>query len=151
MNIIIKLQGFATNVSGYNQLGSPCPESIDCLKDDSDSCCSNPCSFLAENKHNGTNEQNYACVLREKSKEMMGWTPHMVIDTSRNANENVRKDCANWCNIRNARLGENPTTKTKDPTSVDAYLWMKILPGESDGYTAELPKGMARSEFSTKG
>jgi cellulose 1,4-beta-cellobiosidase len=70
----------------------------------------------------------------------VGWSPHNVIDTGRNGVDNMRQDCANWCNIRNAGVGHRPTTSTHDANMIDAYLWLKT-PGESDGCTQELPDG----------
>jgi cellulose 1,4-beta-cellobiosidase len=70
----------------------------------------------------------------------VGWSPKNVIDTGRNGVDNMRQDCANWCNIRGAGVGHRPTTRTHDENMIDAYLWLKT-PGESDGCTSELPNG----------
>ena len=52
----------------------------------------------------------------------------------RNGVDDMRDDCANWCNARGAGVGLLPTTNTKLPTMVDALYWLKT-PGESDGCT----------------
>lgn len=46
----------------------------------------------------------------------------------------MRNDCANWCNIRGAGVGVQPTFHTADTSMIDAYFWLKT-PGESDGCT----------------
>ena len=51
-----------------------------------------------------------------------------VIDTSRNGNGGLDEE---WCNPPGRRIGEFPTTNTKDKLC-DAFLWVKP-PGESDG------------------
>ena len=69
---------------------------------------------------------------------MDDWTHlHMIIDTSRNGVADSRAQCDNWCNIRNARVGQLPSSDTLDDL-VDAYFWIKP-PGESDGCTEYLP------------
>ena len=68
-----------------------------------------------------------------------GMTPHFIIDTGRNGVDNMRQDCANWCNPRGAGVGRFPTTNT-GMDAIDAFLWLKT-PGESDGCTQTLPDG----------
>lgn len=53
---------------------------------------------------------------------------HFVVDTSRNGNGAAPGE---WCNPREAAIGELPTTAPSHPL-VDAFLWVKT-PGESDG------------------
>jgi hypothetical protein len=74
------------------------------------------------------------------SYEIDGFTPHWLVDTGRNGEEDVRTDCSNWCNIRGAGLGRAPTANTSLPSVVDAWFWLKT-PGESDGCTQKLPDG----------
>lgn len=38
-----------------------------------------------------------------------GFAPHFVIDTGRNGQSDMRQDCSNWCNIRDAGVGHAPT------------------------------------------
>ena len=59
-----------------------------------------------------------------------GLPTNFVIDTSRNGNPNARQVWGNWCNIKDAALGVEPTIHPYP--HVDAYLWVKT-PGESDG------------------
>lgn len=74
-----------------------------------------------------------------------GFYPHFVIDTGRNGQSDMRQDCANWCNIRDAGVGHAPTHQTPDEM-IDAYFWLKT-PGESDGCTQTLPDGSACPRF----
>merc|ERR1712066_1162293 len=64
---------------------------------------------------------------------------HAVIDTGRNGVADMRTDCKNWCNPRNAGAGVASTAKTGLPM-VDAFFWLKT-PGESDGCSQTLPDG----------
>ena len=52
----------------------------------------------------------------------------------------MRDQCANWCNIRGAGIGNEPTSSTLLPDLIDAYFWLKT-PGESDGCTETTPDG----------
>lgn len=70
----------------------------------------------------------------------------MLIDTSRNGealhssgaiqaaltDRPRQRACDSWCNVRDAKLGEPPSSHTRLPHVVDAYVWVKP-PGESDG------------------
>lgn len=95
----------------------------------------------------GNNEYNYLQSLsREIKRAMPYWTPHYVIDTSRNGRTNERSSCSNWCNIRGAGVGHLPTSNTSLPGVVDALFWLKT-PGESDGCTAKLPNGTACATY----
>jgi cellulose 1,4-beta-cellobiosidase len=139
---IHSLRGFSTNVANYQPLGKMCPwdgsatRNDYCLPDrhnQSNECCYDPCHL--ENQWNGSNnEMNFVQLLTKVSQNRMGYTPHNVVDTGRNGNEDMRQDCANWCNIRNAGVGRRPTTDTGYPEMIDAFFWLKT-PGESDGCT----------------
>jgi len=148
MDIIHLLRGFSINVSAYNPLGDPCPDDTDgayCSTDSSHVCCNDPCGLLAGG-NSANNEHNYARILRSKSKSILDWEPFMLIDTSRNGNPSARDNCANWCNIRDAKLGLPPTSSTLDDEVVDAYFWVKP-PGVSDGCSELLPEGIGKDEF----
>lgn len=131
-------------------------------------CCSDPCNLLpthnrANNEHNYARR-----LVAASRNAMPNFDPHIIIDTGghqsstfpicladhtayhspdvctkvaisgRNGNPSAREDCANFCNVRGARVGHIPTADTRDPDIVDAYFWLKT-PGESDGCTEYLP------------
>jgi len=136
------LRGFATNVAGYQPLGSMCPSYDWCLNNahPEDPCCADPC-HLTTQWDPSQNEHNYALHLRKAFSEgIPGFVPHMIIDTGRNGVADMRIDCRNWCNIRGAGAGLKATTETADPEIIDAYFWLKT-PGESDGCSQTLPDG----------
>lgn len=54
---------------------------------------------------------------------------HCTIDTSRNYNGPSNQN--EWCNYKQAGIGQLPTDQTND-SSIDYYIWIKA-PGESDG------------------
>ena len=116
--------------------------------DDDANCCYDPCGLLQQGNP-ANNEYNYATQLVATFKTD-SFDPHVVIDTGRNGEDDMRSDCSNWCNIRNAGVGSLPTTKT-DTTNgdlVDALYWLKT-PGESDGCTQTLPSGSECPRFDT--
>lgn len=76
---------------------------------------------------------------------MPDFSPKMIVDTGRNGVGNMRKDCANWCNVRGAGIGKTPTTDTGSD-DIDAFLWLKT-PGETDGCTEMLPDGSACKRY----
>merc|ERR1712151_145992 len=79
-------------------------------------------------------------LKKHMSEGIRDFEPHMIIDTGRNGVDNMRSDCAHWCNIRGAGIGHVPTSRTANSSIVDAYFWLKT-PGESDGCSQELPNG----------
>merc|ERR1712039_1075647 len=89
---------------------------------------------------------NYAQDLVNAFNTAFGMSFRTVIDTGRNGVANMRKDCANWCNPRNAGAGIASTTQTANQSLVDAYFWLKT-PGESDGCSQTLPDGSACPRF----
>lgn len=134
-----KIQGFSTNVANYQPLGVQCPTFDWCLtpQNREDICCEDPCDLL-EQYNPANNELNFVLSLYNLSVEAKSsFQPSFVIDTGRNGVTDMRRDCSNWCNIRNAGVGIFPTTKT-GYSMIDAYLWLKT-PGESDGCTQYLP------------
>jgi cellulose 1,4-beta-cellobiosidase len=144
MGISSKLRGFSTNVANYQPLGIQCQGSNWCLngQHQSDPCCADPCRL--ESQYNpANNELNY---VAEVAAAFSSWNPHFVIDTGRNGVADMRKDCANWCNVRGAGIGLLPTTTTANTTVIDAYYWLKT-PGESDGCTQTLPDGTQCKRF----
>mmetsp|Transcript_5745 Transcript_5745/g.9747 ORF Transcript_5745/g.9747 Transcript_5745/m.9747 type:complete len:557 (+) Transcript_5745:76-1746(+) len=147
------VRGFSTDVSGYQPLGIMCPWEPDstyrngfCLggKNKDDPCCRDPCSSL--DKHPGNNELNYAQQVHMAAKGILEMTAHIIIDTGRNGVEDMRTDCAEWCNIRGAGAGVLPTSDVPNPDIIDAYAWLKP-PGESDGCTLILPNDQTCSRF----
>jgi len=143
LNIMSKMRGFATNTANYQPIGKQCSQVGWCLngQHQNDECCADPCRL--ESQYNpANNEMNYAMELAQN----FGRTVHMVIDTGRNGVADMRKDCANWCNIRGAGVGLVPTTSTANSTIIDAYYWLKT-PGESDGCTEMLPDGSRCARF----
>jgi len=145
MNINNKIRGFSTNVANYQPVGIACPSVGYCLngQNQNDPCCADPCHL--EGQYNpAQNEMNYVMELHN-SFNQGGFNPYFIIDTGRNGVANMRKDCANWCNIRGAGIGLVPTTSTNG-TNVDAYYWLKT-PGESDGCTQQLPSGGSCARF----
>ena len=73
----------------------------------------------------------------QKQMNTIGFDPKFIVDTGRNGVTDMRDNCANWCNIRDAGVGSFPTTNTGH-AMIDAFLWLKT-PGESDGCTELLP------------
>jgi len=73
---------------------------------------------------------------------------HVIIDTGRNGVTDMRTDCKNWCNPRNAGTGIPSTTDVANKSLVDAYFWLKT-PGESDGCSQTLENGEKCPRFDT--
>lgn len=141
LDVLSKVKGFATNTANYQPVGIQCPYYDYCRggANAGAPCCEDPCDLITQYNY-GNNELNYVLFLHNKTVEAVpGFDPTFIIDTGRNGVVNMRKSCSNWCNIRNAGVGRNPTTDTK-VAIVDAYLWLKT-PGESDGCTNTLPDG----------
>lgn len=69
--------------------------------------------------------QNYVQMLDARTRAFLpDWSPRFITDTGRNGVSGVlRQSCANWCNIRGAGLGREPTTSTSLPGLLDAYYW----------------------------
>merc|ERR1712216_915714 len=113
-----KMRGFSTNVAYYQPTGIQCPWQPDqgyrngyCLngKHQSDPCCADPCRL--EGQWNpANNELNYAQALMKAAAGELSWNANIVIDTGRNGVGNMRQDCANWCNPRNAGAGVASTS-----------------------------------------
>merc|ERR1719237_1880255 len=149
-----KIRGFATNVANYQPLGHFCPFCPDqgwrnayCLngRHKSDPCCADPCELLGQYSA-GNNELNYAQDLILAANDLLGMDSHAIIDTGRNGVSDMRQDCKNWCNPRNAGAGVPSTTDVANASLIDAYFWLKT-PGESDGCTQELPDGSQCARF----
>lgn len=151
LGVFTKIRGFATNVAGYNILGTKCPSPGFCNGgiNASHNCCkTDPCRLTAT-YNPGFTELNYIEQLRKTLKEVLPkFEPHFVIDTSRNSNRNGVSHCSTWCNPRDVGFGIFPTTKTASPSVIDAYLWVKI-PGESDGCSSVLPSGIQCSRYAS--
>jgi cellulose 1,4-beta-cellobiosidase len=106
-----RIRGFATNVSNYNALTGDWGKRLE---------SSNP----------APNELMYVDMLRGTLNDMGLGDMHIVVDTSRNGQAEIRSRWGNWCNIRGAGIGERPSIAPRP--GIDAYLWIKP-PGESDG------------------
>ena len=109
-----RIRGFATNVANYTSLDGEANKKLE---------PSNP----APNEH--LYVEKLAASLEAVGIKNKGF----LIDTSRNGKDGIRKKWGNWCNVKDAGLGERPRVSPKP--LIDAYLWVKP-PGESDG-TAE--------------
>lgn len=141
------IRGFAINVSGYQTIGRACPALHGICAMYNHPCCRfDPCG-LAKQWNEGFNEANYVQLLRNVfSAAIPNFNPRFIIDTARAGGSAVpRRDCANWCNVRHARVGPRPTART-GIQNVDAFLWIKP-PTESDGCTKVLPNGRMCSRF----
>jgi cellulose 1,4-beta-cellobiosidase len=134
MGILNKIRGFSTNVANYQPIGLACPSVGYCLngQHQSDPCCADPCR-LSSQYNPAHNEMNYVMALQQSFPGK-----NFIVDSGRNGVPNMRSDCANWCNIRNAGVGLRPTINTNSSGVIDAFYWLKT-PGESDGCTQELP------------
>lgn len=143
LNVASKLRGFALNVANYEELGSFCPRVGFCMeqRNRNHPCCrSNGCNLIQQ-FNPGHNALNYVMALNEAlRREMQGFRPKYIIDTSRNGAPRARQSCSNFCNVRRAGLGVRSTTRTANPALIDAYFWIKP-PGESDGCSRVLPGG----------
>jgi len=139
MGIEDDIRGFSLNVANYQPIGVQNDADTDCIQGDSSpESCDDPCDLLSQ-WNRGNNEMNYAAMLYDAMSEAIeGFEPKMVIDSGRNGVDDMRSDCANWCNIRGAGVGQVPTMVTGNTSLVDAYYWLKT-PGESDGCTETLP------------
>lgn len=150
LRIHTHLRGFAINVSNYQEQGRLCPRVGFCndATNRQHACCQESCGLVAAG-NGGHTVMNYAAELRALAhEEIAGFTPHMVVDTSRNGRGGRRRTCATWCNARYARAGVAPSAFAEEDWLVDAYLWIKP-PGESDGCTRILPDGRACPSFDT--
>jgi cellulase/cellobiase CelA1 len=149
MNVASHIRGFALNVANYQPLGhTVCKPSVAfdsdaiykyCSLDDgkADPCCEDACGVATE-WNSGVTELNYVAILsRAMSVEIKGFEPRFVIDTGRNGVADMRADCFNWCNIRDAGVGQLPTAQGLPDPRIDALFWLKT-PGESDGTDALL-------------
>jgi len=104
------LRGFSSNVANYQALGEPCPASAFgprrtaglpeyCRDNSAEVCCTDPCGLLSQ-YNSGNNEMNYAQVMGYYAEYLIsGFTPHWLIDTGRNGQDDMRQDCSNWCNM----------------------------------------------------
>ncbi len=134
----LSLRGFATNVGGYQPLGTPCPAAAAdaplhqyCRVVPHDACCADPCG-LFDAFNSGTTELNYVQLLRRHlSVAIPALSPRFIVDTGRNGADGVRRDCEAVCNARGAGLGRRPTAET-GLDIVDAFFWI-WPPGASDG------------------
>lgn len=149
LKITDKIRGFSTNVANYNPVGQKCPNVGTCRESASGKhpCCrTDPCK-MASQYNAGHTEINYVQQLRARFKMAIPrFSPHFIIDTARASTRNNLAFCQTWCNPRDMGLGPLPTTRTGDPSAVDAYVWIKI-PGESDGCTQTLPNGKMCPRF----
>ena len=84
-----------------------------------EACCRDPCALFT--KFNSANsEHNFVQLLAARVRvsplHALLPDPRFVIDTGRNGrDDNLRSDCANWCNIRGAAVGHAPTAQTLLP------------------------------------
>uniref|UniRef100_A0A7S4RK95 Glucanase n=2 Tax=Alexandrium monilatum TaxID=311494 RepID=A0A7S4RK95_9DINO len=143
-----KLRGFACNVANYNPLGVMCPTFDWCLNSThtGDACCEDSCGEL-QDYNPSVNEHNYALhLVTAMSKAIPGFSPRVVVDTSRNGAPRAQGQCKVWCNPRGAGSGPLPTSSTSHPDVLDAYFWLK-MPGESDGCTEFMPDGTRCPRF----
>ncbi|RZA27455.1 MAG: cellulose 1,4-beta-cellobiosidase [Proteobacteria bacterium] len=109
------IRGFATNVANYSPTYVP----------------SNDTHSAAYYDWNpAIDEMTFVRLMRDNLRNEGFNDVHFLIDTSRNGNPYARKSWKNWCNIRDAGLGQRPQISPAE--GVDAFLWIKP-PGESDG------------------
>jgi len=122
-----KMRGFATNVANYQPLGVMSPWAPDsgyrngyCLNGahSSDASCADPCKLNSQ-WNPANNELNFAQALVHHAKGTLSWDAKVIIDTSRNGVVDMRSDCANWCNPRNAGAGIASTSDTAAPDMID--------------------------------
>lgn len=121
-------------------MGIVCPEVGWCnggVNADHECCQLDSCGLAIEDNPVHT-ILNYAASLNAAVKVAIdSFNPKFIVDTERNGVGDVRKDCSNWCNIRDAGIGLPFTTETAIPSLIDAYLWVK--PPGGDGCTEMLP------------
>ena len=94
-----------------------------------------PCNLKSQ--YNFAIDEAHFMHLFDQKAQQYGLTRmYYITDTSRNGQTRERKDCSNWCNIKNSGLGRRPSTDVTDIglTNLDAVVWVKT-PGESDGTT----------------
>lgn len=150
LGITSLIRGFSINVSSYGATGIPCPSLGMCSpnRDARHRCCRHDACGLRADWNVGFNCATFAQSLVESARRASpSFSPHVVIDTSRNGAAGERSYChGQWCNIQGAGVGVWPTADTVDTRVVDAYMWIK-LPGESDGCTSVTPNGLTCGSF----
>ncbi|MCX6130585.1 MAG: glycoside hydrolase family 6 protein [Proteobacteria bacterium] len=111
------IRGFASNVSNYTPLREP-----------------DPSPERRQSPYFGYNpamdELSFVELLQQNLQQVGIFGKKFIIDTGRSGNPRARTVWGNWCNIKQATLGQAPSI---DPEpNIDAYVWIKP-PGESDG------------------
>ncbi|TDL20974.1 cellulase [Rickenella mellea] len=105
------IQGFATDVSNYNQLRGDVADP-------------------AQGTNPNYNEERYINALIPLLQQN-GVPTQFIVDQGRSGRIDLRGSEAEWCNINGAGLGLRPTTDTGN-TAIDSIVWVKP-PGDSDG------------------
>ncbi|TFK21513.1 cellobiohydrolase [Coprinopsis marcescibilis] len=113
-----KVRGLAINVSNYNQYVSAVRENF-------------------TEWSNSWDEWHYVNSLAPHLEEA-GYPAHFIVDQGRAGKGAIRTEWGQWCNIRDAGLGIQPTHSQAvlNNTYVDAIVWVKPG-GESDGTSDE--------------
>ncbi|RZA17314.1 MAG: cellulose 1,4-beta-cellobiosidase, partial [Proteobacteria bacterium] len=109
------IRGFATNVANYSPSYVP--------ENDTHSA-----AYYDWNP--AIDEVTFVRLMRDNLRNEGLGDVHFLVDTGRNGNPYARKSWKNWCNIRDAGLGQRPQISPTE--GIDAFLWIKP-PGESDG------------------
>ncbi|OCH92110.1 cellobiohydrolaseII [Obba rivulosa] len=105
------IRGLATNVANYNALVAATPDPI---------TQGNP----------NYDEQLYINALAPMLQQQ-GFSAQFVVEQARSGVQNIRQQWGDWCNVKGAGFGTQPTTNTGN-SLIDAIVWVKPG-GESDG------------------
>ncbi|RYF10359.1 MAG: hypothetical protein EOO40_05300, partial [Deltaproteobacteria bacterium] len=124
------VRGFVTNVSNYIPLQEPYLSAADTTTLGDTFYSSNPCF----------DELSYVKALSAQFSAAGLPNMHFLTDTSRNGWAPIhdgkpidrRPLRSDWCNVKDAGLGERPQASPALWSGYDAFVWVKP-PGESDG------------------
>ncbi|KAF8884063.1 cellulase [Gymnopilus junonius] len=105
------LRGLATNVANYNALNASTPDPI--------------------TQGNANYDEWLYIQALSPLLTQNGFPAHFIVDQGRAGVQNIRQQWGDWCNVKGAGFGIQPTTDTGSEL-IDSIVWVKP-PGECDG------------------
>ncbi|KAJ3051123.1 hypothetical protein HK097_007908 [Rhizophlyctis rosea] len=129
INSSATIRGWASNTANYSPFDAKgaCPAKQKC-----------PLLNGMYDYNPAIDEKSYITALNTKFSAA-GLPTNWVHDSSRNGVAGIRTDWGSWCNIKNAGIGNRPSSEPA--AGIDAFVWVKP-PGESDGVSG--PAGTPR-------
>ncbi|QRV87995.1 glycoside hydrolase family 6 protein [Ceratobasidium sp. AG-Ba] len=106
-----RVRGLATNVANYNALNAASPDPI--------------------TQGNSNYDENHYINALAPLLTQYNYPAHFIVDQGRSGVQNIRSQWGDWCNIKGAGFGTQPTTATGN-SYIDSIVWVKPG-GESDG------------------